>query len=48
MTGATMPLPPGHKAVMGAQSLHLNFINLFMLMLRLAGVRFAPRAVTRN
>jgi hypothetical protein len=25
-----------------ALSLYLNFINLFMLMLRLAGVRFAP------
>jgi hypothetical protein len=29
---------------MGALSLHLNFINLFMLMLRLAGVRLAPEA----
>jgi uncharacterized protein len=29
----------GRKAVMGALSLHLNFINLFMLMLRLAGNR---------
>jgi FtsH-binding integral membrane protein len=28
---------------MGALSLYLNFINLFMLMLRLAGVRFARR-----
>jgi hypothetical protein len=27
---------------MGALSLYLNFINLFMLMLRVAGVRFAP------
>jgi hypothetical protein len=27
---------------MGALSLYLNFINLFMLMLRRAGVRFAP------
>jgi hypothetical protein len=30
--------------VLGAQPLRLNYINLFMLMLRLAGVRFAPRA----
>jgi FtsH-binding integral membrane protein len=29
----------GRKAVMGALSLYLNFINLFMLMLRLAGGR---------
>jgi hypothetical protein len=29
----------GRKAVMGALSLYLNFINLFMLMLRLAGNR---------
>jgi FtsH-binding integral membrane protein len=29
----------GRKAVMGALSLYLNFINLFMLMLRLAGTR---------
>jgi FtsH-binding integral membrane protein len=29
----------GRKAVMGALSLYLNFINLFMLMLRLAGSR---------
>jgi hypothetical protein len=35
-------LSAGRKAVMGALSLYLNFINLFMLMLRLAGVRFAP------
>jgi hypothetical protein len=27
----------GRKALMGALSLYLNFINLFMLMLRLAG-----------
>ena len=40
-----MPLAPAHKAVMGARSLYLNFINLFMLMLRLAGVRFAPQPV---
>jgi hypothetical protein len=30
---------PGRKAVMGDQSLYLNFINLFMLMLRLTGNR---------
>jgi hypothetical protein len=35
-------LSAGRKAVMGALSLYLNFINLFMLMLRLAGVRLAP------
>ena len=29
----------GRKAVMGALSLYLNSINLFMLMLRLAGGR---------
>jgi FtsH-binding integral membrane protein len=29
----------GRKAVMGALSLYLNFINLFMLLLRLAGNR---------
>lgn len=29
----------GRKAVMGALSLYLNFINLFMMMLRLAGNR---------
>jgi len=29
----------GRKAVMGALSLYLNFINLFMLMLRLVGSR---------
>jgi FtsH-binding integral membrane protein len=29
----------GRKAVMGALSLYLNFINLFMLMLRLFGGR---------
>jgi hypothetical protein len=29
----------GRKAVMGALSLYLNFINLFMLMLRMAGSR---------
>jgi FtsH-binding integral membrane protein len=29
----------GRKAVMGALSLYLNFINLFMMMLRLAGGR---------
>jgi uncharacterized protein len=29
----------GRKAVMGALSLYLNFINLFMFMLRLAGNR---------
>jgi FtsH-binding integral membrane protein len=27
----------GRKAVIGALSLYLNFINLFMMMLRLAG-----------
>jgi transposase len=31
-------------AAIGALSLHLNFINLFTLMLRLADVRFARRA----
>jgi len=31
--------PAGRKAVMGALSLYLNFINLFMFMLRLAGNR---------
>jgi FtsH-binding integral membrane protein len=29
----------GRKAVMSALSLYLNFINLFMLMLRLVGNR---------
>ena len=29
----------GRKAVMGALSLYLNFINLFMMMLRLMGGR---------
>ena len=29
----------GRKAVMGALSLYLNFINLFMMLLRLAGNR---------
>jgi uncharacterized protein len=29
----------GRKAVMGALSLYLNFINLFMMMLRLTGGR---------
>ena len=29
----------GRKAVMGALSLYLNFINLFMLLLRLFGSR---------
>ena len=29
----------GRKAVMGALSLYLNFINLFMFVLRLAGNR---------
>ena len=29
----------GRKAVMGALSLYLNFINLFMMLLRLAGSR---------
>jgi FtsH-binding integral membrane protein len=29
----------GRKAVMGALSLYLNLINLFVLMLRLAGSR---------
>ena len=29
----------GRKAVMGALSLYLNFINLFMMLLRLAGAR---------
>ena len=29
----------GRKAVIGALSLYLNFINLFMMMLRLAGGR---------
>src|SRR3977135_4105929 len=33
------PTHAGRKAVMGALSLYLNFINLFMLMLRLAGNR---------
>jgi FtsH-binding integral membrane protein len=42
-----MPLPPGRKAVMGAQSLHLNFINLFTVTLRLADVRLAPEALGR-
>jgi hypothetical protein len=31
--------PAGRKAVMGALSLYLNFINLFMMMLRLMGGR---------
>jgi uncharacterized protein len=31
--------PAGRKVVMGALSLYLNFINLFMFMLRLAGNR---------
>jgi uncharacterized protein len=31
--------PAGRKAVMGALSLYLNFVNLFMFMLRLAGNR---------
>jgi FtsH-binding integral membrane protein len=29
----------GRKAVIGALSLYLNFVNLFMMMLRLAGNR---------
>jgi uncharacterized protein len=29
----------GRKAVMGALSLYFNFINLFMMLLRLAGNR---------
>jgi len=29
----------GRKAVMGALSLYLNFINLFMMLLRLMGGR---------
>jgi uncharacterized protein len=29
----------GRKAVMGALSLYLNFINLFMMLLRLFGGR---------
>jgi FtsH-binding integral membrane protein len=29
----------GRKVVIGALSLYLNFINLFMMMLRLAGNR---------
>jgi FtsH-binding integral membrane protein len=29
----------GRKAMLGAQSLYLNFINLFMMLLRLAGNR---------
>jgi FtsH-binding integral membrane protein len=29
----------GRKAVMGALSLYLDFINLFMMLLRLAGDR---------
>ena len=29
----------GRKAVLGALSLYLNFINLFMMLLRLAGNR---------
>ena len=29
----------GRKAVMGALSLYLNFINLFMMVLRLTGGR---------
>jgi FtsH-binding integral membrane protein len=33
------PTSAGRKAVMGALSLYLNFINLFMLMLRLGGNR---------
>jgi uncharacterized protein len=33
------PASAGRKAVMGALSLYLNFINLFMMMLRLMGGR---------
>jgi FtsH-binding integral membrane protein len=29
----------GKKAVMGALSLHLDFINLFMFLMQLIGVR---------
>ena len=37
-TVATTPFP-GPKAVLGALSLYLDFINLFMMLLRLAGNR---------
>jgi len=33
---------------MGALPLYLNFINLFIPMLRLAGVRFAARSKSRR
>jgi uncharacterized protein len=37
--GADDEVSMGRKAVIGALSLYLNFINLFMMMLRLAGGR---------
>jgi uncharacterized protein len=36
----------GRKAVIGALSLYLNFINLFMMLLRLAGNRREVRTTS--
>ena len=38
-SGADDEVLAGRKAVIAALSLYLNFINLFMMMLRLAGGR---------
>ena len=39
MTRWTTTAPCGRKAVMGALSLYLDFINLFLMLLRLVGDR---------